>query len=233
MSITTSPGRPSQSTSHRKNTLCCVLVTGFGPFPGTRSNPSEALVRALGKDRPRLARLGIRLELEILPVAYAEVASRLEALTQKFRPDAVLHLGLAARRKTVSIETRAMNRLSLLRPDARGATAGQLRIYPGARQHLRSTFPAVEIATAFRRAGIACRLSCNAGKYICNETLYLSLARGASRQVGFIHVPHVAPHSRRRTLTAGRRPSLDDLTRAAIVAILVMARKHCCSYTPS
>jgi|AGTN01.3.fsa_nt_gi Pyrrolidone-carboxylate peptidase (N-terminal pyroglutamyl peptidase) len=201
-----------------------ILVTGFGAFPGTRSNPTVALVRTLEKDRPRLARLGIELALEILPVVYAEIAPRLEALTKAHRPDAILHLGLAVRRKSVSLETRAVNRASLLHPDASGATAARLQILPSASQSLRSTFPAVEIATALERAGIASRLSNNAGKYICNQTLYLSLAHGGARQVGFIHVPHPARRNRRGTEANGSRPTLDDLTRAAIVAILVMAR---------
>jgi len=202
-----------------------ILVTGFGSFPGVRKNPTAALVHALEKDRPRLARLGIRLELESLPVVYAEIASRLEALSRVHRPDAILHFGLAARRRRVSIETRAMNRTSLLRPDASGARAKGFQILPGEPQSLRSTFPAVEIAAALERAGIASRLSDNAGKYICNQTLYLSLAHGGARQVGFIHVPHLAGRNRRETQETGRRTTLDDLARAAIVAILAMARK--------
>ncbi len=202
-----------------------ILVTGFGAFPGTRQNPTAALVLALEKDRPRLARLGIALELEILPVVSTEIAPRLEALMVAHQPDAILHFGLAARRKRVSVETRAVNRASLIHLDARGGTAERLQILPGAPQFLRSTFPAVEIAMALERAGIASRLSNNAGKYICNQALYLSLAHGGARQVGFIHVPHPARRNRRGTQARGSRPTLDDLTRAAIVAILAMARK--------
>jgi pyroglutamyl-peptidase len=202
-----------------------ILVTGFGSFPGARKNPTEALVRALGKDKARLARLGIKLEVEILPVVYAEILSRLEALTQTYRPDAILHLGLAARRKVFSIETRAVNRLSRLRPDASGAVAARLQIRPGAPQHARSTFPAVEVVTALRRAGVASRLSSNAGRYICNQALYLSLARGDAPQVGFIHVPRLARRSPRGRSEGGRGPTQDDLTRAAIIAVQLMARK--------
>jgi pyroglutamyl-peptidase len=201
------------------------LVTGFGAFPGVCKNPTAALVRALEKHRPRLARLDIELALEILPVVYAEIAPRLEALTRTHRPDAILHFGLAARRKRVSIETRAVNRASLLHPDARGGTAERLQILPGAPQFLCSTFPSVEIAAALERAGIAYRISNNAGKYICNQALYLSLAHGGARQVGFIHVPHPARRNRRGTEANGSRPTFDDLARAAIVAILAMARK--------
>jgi hypothetical protein len=48
-----------------------VLVTGFGSFPGTRDNPTALLVHALGGHRARLARLGVELETDVLPVNYA------------------------------------------------------------------------------------------------------------------------------------------------------------------
>jgi len=202
-----------------------ILVTGFGSFPGARKNPTKALVRALEKDRPRLARLGIQLALEILPVVYAEIAPKLQSLAKAHRPDAILHFGLATRRKALSIETRAVNRLSLLRPDASGGVAAHLQILPGAPQHARSTFPAVEIDAALRRAGMASRLSNNAGRYICNQALYLSLAWSDARQIGFIHVPSLARPSPRGTSEGGHRPTRHDLPRAAIIAILAMARQ--------
>src|SRR5438445_2022144 len=109
-----------------------VLVTGFGRFPGARHNPTALLVRALGGHRARLARLGIELERAVLPVKYAEVARKLEELDKTLKPDAILHFGLAARRKFFSIETRALNRLSLLHCDASGARAPRHAIIPGA-----------------------------------------------------------------------------------------------------
>ncbi len=201
-----------------------ILVTGFGSFPGARNNPSAALVHALEKDRPRLVRQGIALELAILPVVHAEIAPRLEALVVAYRPEGILHFGLAARRKVLSIETRAVNRLSSLRPDASGAAAARLQILSGGPQHARSTFPAVEIAAALRRAGIACRLSNNAGEYICNQTLYLSLAHDGARNIGFIHVPRLGRRCH-GAFAIEQRPTLDDFSRAAIIAILIMARK--------
>lgn len=218
-------GQPEQYGTVRP--VVRVVVTGFGGFPGARHNPTGALVRALAKHRPRLARLGIELSLEILPVVRAEIGRRLEALAGTHRPDAILHFGLAARRKVISIETRAQNRRSLLHPDATGATATRLSVLPAAALSARSTVPAIEIATALDRAGIPCRLSRNAGTYICNETLYLSLVRGGAPRVGFIHVPRPTEPGRPRT-KMHRRPTLEDLTRAAIIAILVTARKHRC-----
>ena len=142
-----------------------ILVTGFGSFPGVHDNPTALLLPALSKHRARLARLGIALERAVLPVDYAEVVRKLEELNETLKPDAILHFGLASRRKAFSIETRALNRLSLLRCDASGARAAQRAILPGAPQAVRSTFPARQIEAELRRAGLRARLSVNAGSY--------------------------------------------------------------------
>jgi len=202
-----------------------ILVTGFGRFPGVHDNPTAALIQALGKHRARLARLGIVLELATLPVDYAGVARTLEELDETLKPDAILHFGLAARRKLMSVETRALNRLSLLHCDASGLRASRRAILPGAPQAARATFPARQIEAGLRRAGLPARLSVNAGNYICNETLYLTLTRSAARAAGFIHVPRLARAGRPKRASRSRRPNPAGLVRAALIAILVTARK--------
>ena len=201
-----------------------ILATGFGGFPGVRANPTAMLIHALGGYRARLTRLGIDLELATLPVRYAGVARKLEELDETLKPDAILHFGLAARRKFFSIETRALNRLSLLHCDASGAHAGRLAIIPGAAYAARATFPYRQIESAFRNGGLRGRLSANAGDYVYNESLYLSLARSHARAIGFIHVPRLRRAHRPKTDSRGWRPSLGDVLRAALIAILVTAR---------
>ena len=210
----------------RKAVPMRVLVTGFGSFPGVHDNPTAALVHALGAHRARLARLGIELELAILPVTYAGVAKKLEELDETLKPDAIVHFGLAARRKSLSIETRALNRLNLLRCDASGARASRLAIVPGAPQAALSTFPARQILAALCHAGLRTRLSVKAGTYVCNESLYLTLARSQAGAAGFIHVPRLARAHRPRRVSRNRRPNLAALVRAALIAILVTARKR-------
>jgi pyroglutamyl-peptidase len=204
-----------------------ILVTGFGSFPGVHDNPTALLIAALGKHRARLARLGIALERAELPVDYAGVVRNLETLNETLKPDAILHFGLASRRRAFSVETRALNRLSLLRCDASGARASRRAILPGAPHAARSTFPVRQIEAELLRAGLRARLSANAGSYICNETLYLSLARSHARSIGFIHVPRLARADRPVGAGRIRRPDRADLFRAALIAILVTARKLC------
>lgn len=201
-----------------------ILATGFGAFPGSRKNPTAALMRALGRERGRLGRLGIELHCAVLPVHYAKAAFCLKQLEEALAPGAILHFGLAARRKFFGIETRALNRFSLLRRDAAGICAPCRAVLPGEPYVLRATFPAEEIAAALCRAGILSRLSINPGSYVCNEALYLSLARSHARVIGFIHVPRFKRQGRRKK-ARDWRPDASDLLRAALIAIVLSARK--------
>jgi pyroglutamyl-peptidase len=168
-----------------------VLVTGFGAFPGAPKNPTQSLMKALAPHEGRLARLGIRLERRVLPVVYGEIGPKLKALMAELAPDAVLHFGLASRRKAINIETRAVNRLTMLHPDATGRRSDQRQVLPGSSYVRSSKLPTRGWDSSLRRAGFTSVVSIDAGDYVCNQTFYLSLAmaEGTHRQVGFIHVP--------------------------------------------
>ncbi|MDR3462706.1 MAG: hypothetical protein P4L76_10370 [Beijerinckiaceae bacterium] len=200
-----------------------ILVTGFGAFPGAPVNPSAAILTRLARHRGRLARLGIVLETRLLPVVFDAIEPALAAQAAALNPAAILHLGLAGRRRAVSVETRAINRASPLHPDAAGRRPAQI-IAPAGPASLSATYPATRILCAIRAQGIAAIRSIDAGDYVCNATLYRTLERRYAPLAGFLHVPRTkraAPLDGRMTV---RRPSLDDLTRAALAAVLVLAK---------
>lgn len=182
-------------------------------------------MRALDRHRDRLRHFGIELHSAVLPVHFIKAASRLSALDEAIKPQAILHFGLAARRKCFSVETRARNHLSLLRCDRSGARPPSPAIIAGGPCALQTTFPSREIAAALCRAGLPGRLSIDAGAYLCNEVLYLSLARSRARVTGFIHVPRLRRERCKRASATSFRPRKDDLVRAALIAILLSARK--------
>jgi pyroglutamyl-peptidase len=105
------------------------------------------------------------------------------------------------------------------------ARAGRRAIITFAPHAAKSSFPYRQIEAAFRREGLRGRLSIDAGDYVCNETLYLSLARSHARTIGFIHVPRLARANRPKRALRGRRPPLGDVIRAALIAIRAVARK--------
>lgn len=200
-----------------------LLVTGFGRFPGAPFNPTEKIVAALGGGfARRLARLGWRIERRVLPVEWARLPAELARLEAELAPDATLHLGLAARRRGVTVEARAHNRRRPLSCDAAGRRAGDPRIDAAAPFTRPATVDVARMTVALSHAAPTA-VSREAGAYLCNLALWESLGRAAGRPVVFVHVP---PPLSRRPKRAPRlrapRPDLADLIRAAKAACLTL-----------
>ena len=195
--------------------MITVLVTAFGAFPGAPSNPTTALVRELERRHGRrLARLSISLHTRVLPVRFAQVEGALTAALDEVRPDVVLHLGLAGRRAALSVELRAVNRLGPLRPDAGRAFADSGVVCPGEPFQRNARWPAQRIRAAMDPFAVT-RLSIDAGDYVCNQTLFLTLSRTIG-SVGFIHIPRLRKGGR-------RRPGLAAMVEATACAVMTMA----------
>lgn len=203
--------------------MAVILLTGFGAFPGARSNPSADILRLLGgAPTARLARLGIRLERHVLPVVFTTVPDRLATLMEDLRPSAVLHVGLAGRRRSLCVETRACNFVSQLHPDARRQMAVSRSVANGGPPARPARVPSQRLMQALRRAGARSQISIDAGTYVCNQTLYLTLGTDIAL-AGFIHVPK--PRGR-RPLGARKalpRPTLASMARAVEAALVVLA----------
>ena len=200
-----------------------ILVTGFGAFPGAPRNPSAAILSRLRSQGGRFARLGVRLETALLPVVFDAIRPALALAVGQSRPDIVLHLGLAGRRRTVSVETRAINRAGPLHPDAARRRTPQV-IAPGGPAIVRATYPSTRLAVAMRATGVDARRSIDAGDYVCNTTLYLTLAGRLAPAAGFVHVPRLADPAQPRHRTRRRRPSLAAVTTAVVAALLELVR---------
>ena len=200
-----------------------LLVTAFGAFPGMPSNPSARLVAQLAlRHRARLARLGIELVTRDLPVVYARMAGDVSHLLATIKPDAIIHVGVAGRRRMLSVETRALNRIGILRTDASRELSRSSGVVAGGRDQRACRWPATRIVAAMNETRHVAALSIDAGDYVCNQTLYLSLAY-SSVPAGFLHIPR--PRSRRRMLSSEMesRPSLDQMVAALAKAAIIMA----------
>ena len=190
--------------------MIALLITGFGPFPGAPQNPSTKIVEAL--DAQRLARLGIRLEKALLPVVFSGADERLDSLIAQYRPDGILHLGLAAQRRTISVEMRACNRHSIFHRDATGKLPKARAIVAGAEQLRHVRLPVARIRHALTRHGAKAQSSIDAGRYACNQVLYLTLGTKI-RAAGFIHVPRPRPSLSLATMIAGVESALIEMAK--------------------
>jgi pyroglutamyl-peptidase len=200
-----------------------ILITGFGPFPGAPYNPTELLVRQLGRMR-RPALLNVNVATHIFETSYAAVDRELPVLIAKHEPDALLMFGLAARTRHIRIEMRARNALALL-PDATNAALKRHTIAPGGPAARAMAAPMQHLLIAARQARVPAAFSRDAGRYLCNYLCWLAAGAvaqpGGPRLAAFVHVPLTGHGPRRRG--ARRRFTAEDLTRAGTRLLLAMA----------
>ena len=196
-----------------------LLITGFGPFPTVPDNPSARLARRLAAS-PHLRRiLGHTPHCLVLDTRYDALDTGLAPALAR-GPRAVLMIGVASRRSRVCVETRAVNRVSRLFPDASGAVGGSLA-FDSDGPPQRWSAAAAQVRVALRRAGLDAAASRDAGRYLCNASYYRVLATG--RPALFLHIP-MPPRTRRPQLGGGRgRPALDLWAEAFIEAARVLA----------
>ncbi|MCC8099659.1 MAG: pyroglutamyl-peptidase I [Clostridiales bacterium] len=166
-----------------------ILLTGFDPFGADAVNPSwEALT--LLPDQVE----GVCLVKRRLPVAYDRVAGLLAQAVEEVRPDAVLCVGQAGGRTGLTPELAALNWRDSALADNDGVRYDGVPICPEGPAAYFATVPVKEMVAAIQAAGIPAALSCSAGAYVCNSTLYHLLRlleeRYPTVEGGFLHVPY-------------------------------------------
>jgi pyroglutamyl-peptidase len=211
-----------------------ILITGFGPFPGSPFNPSARIATSLARRR-RPALAGTRRIAHVFATRYDAVDRELPALLARERPDIVVMFGVATRARHMRVEERARNRVAVLFPDAGGYRPATRTIAPHA-EALRNPLPLAGLVKAARSAGVVAARSRNAGTYLCNYTYWRALeaaARpGGPRLVIFVHVPPIGVTARPKRRRKGKRraaPSLGALVRAGeaiVLAMLSLARQR-------
>lgn len=204
-----------------------VILVGFGPFPGAPFNPAAALVKALARRR-RPALAGIVRTTHVFATTYDAVDCDLPKL-MALRPDIILLFGLAGRRRELCVETRARNAVTVLFPDAGGHCPSRGTIAPGADAALRGPAAFAPLLGAVRPTGFPARLSCDAGRYLCNYAYWRTLERlDAGRPVAqFVHIPPVRFAPRRPRSARGSRsfPQLVVAAERLLIALIAASRR--------
>lgn len=206
-----------------------ILISGFEPFGGSRTNPSSAIVRrllAMHRRRPLVPHL--ELHGIVLPVVGGvKPGSARHALRQtiaRTKPDAVVSFGEAASRSAICLERVAFNERTYRIADNSGSRVARAPVVRGAPAELRSTAAHAGMMRAMRddvrERGAAVRWSDDAGRFLCNEILFdcLHRARGAYEAV-FIHVPQTPAQARARGTLGGTPLAVTCSVRAAAAAI--------------
>ena len=188
-----------------------VLVTAFEPFGGETMNPTVAILGELPETVGSFA-----LRKLLLPVEFVRARETACAEYDRLRPAAVVMLGQAGGRSTVTVETTGKNVMNGRIPDNSGYEPHGEPVDENGPEKLFSSADVDGIVRAVSAVGIPCERSDDAGEYVCNALLYGMLYHnGGKVPTVFIHVPYATEQGHID------KPSMEirDMTRASLAAI--------------
>jgi pyroglutamyl-peptidase len=199
-----------------------VLVTGFEPFGGEKTNPSWEICRQLRKEIG-----GVRVETLLVPCEFRRSIEVVAEAIERLRPSLVLCLGQAGGRSRIGVERVAINVDDARIPDNAGVQPVDDLIAANGPPAYFSTLPVKAMAARMRAAGIPAEVSNTAGTYVCNHLMYGVLhfiaASGSRARAGFIHVPY----SEQQVLDKKDVPGMSVATMVRGVEIAIeAARDH-------
>jgi pyroglutamyl-peptidase len=169
-----------------------LLLTGFAPWADHEENPAQRLAERLdGWQAGPVRVMGL-----VLPVAHVAASAVVVDALHDLRPDAVLHLGLAAGRPALTVERWAHNVADFVIPDTAGAQPRGEPLREGGPLRRAAMFDVAAAVRALGAAGVPAAPSDSAGTYVCNALLYRTLDWAATERyagsVGFVHLPAAA-----------------------------------------
>lgn len=193
-----------------------VLITGFAPFGGEKTNPSWEAVQRL-PDTIGAA----TIMKQLLPVSYALAGAAIVELITTKKPDIVIAVGQAGGRSGITVERIAININDAELADNDGLALTDTPCLKGGPTAYFSSLPVKEIIAAIRAEGIPAFISNSAGTYVCNHVMYHALHHCAAHSLpinaGFIHVPFIPEQVCEKNNTASM--SLEDIIKALEITI--------------
>jgi len=188
-----------------------VLVTGFGRYGNTKTNPARAVVQDVQKlfslesglitdsfsDLAGLPKPDVDVVAVEVPCEFFACLRVTEALIAEHSPNAVVLLGESRRRSMITLERVAINFNDATRyglaDEAGVAPQGTPIAETGPAAYL-STLPLRRCVTDLRAGGIPADISGDAGTLMCNHLMYgvlhhLATTGAADVPAGFVHLP--------------------------------------------
>jgi pyroglutamyl-peptidase len=197
-----------------------ILLTGFAPFGGERSNPSWEVASQLDSHKFN----GATVKSMRLPVNCGRASQAVIDAIATLAPAAVVGLGQAGGRPVLSLEQVAIN---LADPRADRERDGGLQGKPviaGGPDAYFTRLPLAAILRTLKRHDIPAAVSLSAGVYVCNTVMYSALhtLRRRRTPAGFIHLPYEASQAARHRAVASM--SLATMTAGVELALATIAR---------
>ncbi|MGL4797787.1 MAG: pyroglutamyl-peptidase I [Cellulosilyticaceae bacterium] len=180
-----------------------VLITGFDPFGGEKTNPALEAVKALP------SQIGVHevIKLEI-PTVFGKSLEKIEEAIKLHAPDVVISVGQAGGRFGVTPERVAINIDDARIDDNEGNAPVDLAVAEGGPAAYFTTLPIKAMTQAMVKAGVPASVSNTAGTFVCNHVMYGVLHMAHTKypniRAGFIHVPYIP----QQVITKPNMPSM-------------------------
>jgi len=162
-----------------------IVVSGFDGFGGRSINASAELAKAIKEEFPQLDITFVQV-----PVVWG-APMRSVASVRELKPDVWIAFGEGTR--SFQIETVARNRRGEHR-DNSDKLPSEPEIVSGGPEELTLKESTGPLNEEIQKQGLQCKVSANAGSYLCEEMLYTLLKEKSNPQstlkhVLFVHVP--------------------------------------------
>ena len=193
-----------------------ILVTGFDPFGGEKVNPALEAVKSLPSEIH-----GAEIHWVEIPTVFYKAADVLETAIVRFQPDAVLCIGQAGGRASLTPERVAINQDDARIPDNQGNQPIDTPIRLDGQAAYFSTLPIKAMVQAIKEEGLPATVSNTAGTFVCNhlmyQALYLADKKFPHMRAGFMHIPYMTEQVINKPNTASM--NLTDIVRGIEAAI--------------
>ena len=193
-----------------------ILVTGFDPFGGEKVNPALEAVKSLPSEIH-----GAEIHWVEIPTVFYKAAEVLETAIVRYQPDAVLCIGQAGGRASLTPERVAINQDDARIPDNQGNQPIDTPIRLDGQAAYFSTLPIKAMVQAIKEEGLPATVSNTAGTFVCNhlmyQALYLADKKFPHMRAGFMHIPYMTEQVINKPNTASM--NLTDIVRGIEAAI--------------
>ncbi len=169
-----------------------VLVTGFGPYANTPTNPAQLVAEKLNGSTIA----GAEIHSRIVPCTYFKSIDAAAQGIDELKPELVIMLGEYGGRSMITVERIAQNLNDAARyglQDNEGNSPNGEPIAPDGPAAHYATVPLRAMVKAMRAAGIPSEISDAPGTLVCNHLMYGVLHYIATNQLpiraGWIHLP--------------------------------------------
>ena len=203
-----------------------ILFTGFDPFGGETDNPSIMAVKSLPMQID-----GVQIIKAEIPTVFGKSIGRLRDILEEEKPCALICVGQAGGRASITLERIAINCEDTFMPDNEGNKPSNQKIVKDGPDAYFVTLPIVTMLKDLIEAGIPVSISNSAGTFVCNHLIYGALHYAFTNkiplQAGFVHIPYIPRQS-------VNRPNVPSMALELVVeglALMVKTLIHSPAFT--